>query len=65
MLSEVFSECPEWDHERKYAPEVLRIYFEDSDGHMHKIPNKSTLGKALVHSKLVLTKSNLTYCSFI
>lgn len=57
MLSELFSEHPEWDHEKKYSPKLLRIYFEDEVGCMHKIPNNSSLGNALMHSKLVVAKS--------
>lgn len=51
MLREVFSERPEWDHEKKYLPENVRIYFEDENERMHNIPNQWTLGKALTHRK--------------
>ncbi|XP_034255905.1 DNA polymerase interacting tetratricopeptide repeat-containing, protein of 47 kDa [Thrips palmi] len=54
MLCEVFAEHPEWDHEKKYVPVNLRIYFEDENARMHNIPTTWTLGKALTHSKYIL-----------
>lgn len=54
MLIEVFSDYPEWDHEKKYTPNQVCIYFEDENERMHKIPNNWSLGKALTHSKYTL-----------
>lgn len=55
MLSEVFSEHPEWDTEKKYTPQNVRVYFEDTfGGRLHNIPNKWTLGQALTHERYYL-----------
>lgn len=54
MLCEVFAESPEWDHEKKYVPEKVKVYFEDENEQMHNIPKQWTLAKALTHSKYIL-----------
>lgn len=54
ILSEVFADHPEWDHEKKYTLDRVRVYFEDENERVHHIPKKWTLGKALTHSQYCL-----------
>ncbi|KAK3921416.1 DNA polymerase interacting tetratricopeptide repeat-containing, protein of 47 kDa [Frankliniella fusca] len=54
MFAEVFNEHPEWDAEKKYTAQGVRVYFEDENERVHNIPNQWTLGKALTHKKYTL-----------
>ncbi|XP_054274161.1 DNA polymerase interacting tetratricopeptide repeat-containing, protein of 47 kDa [Macrosteles quadrilineatus] len=47
QLSEVFSESADWDQDRKYSLEDIRVYFEDPNGKAHLVDTQYSLGQII------------------
>lgn len=47
QLMEVFAEIPEWDTDKKYTIENIRVYFEDKNEKIHSVLLNETLGQVL------------------
>lgn len=47
QLSEVFAEIPEWDIDKKYTIENIKVYFEDKNEKVYSVPLNKTLGQIL------------------
>ncbi|KAG8228931.1 hypothetical protein J437_LFUL007323, partial [Ladona fulva] len=66
QMSEIFSESPEWDAERKYVPDSLSIFFEgDEDSRrIHRIDPTSTLGEVLSDKRYVIVAGTPKFIVF-
>uniref|UniRef100_A0A0A9YWE0 Tetratricopeptide repeat protein 4 n=8 Tax=Lygus hesperus TaxID=30085 RepID=A0A0A9YWE0_LYGHE len=63
QLGEVFAERPEWDVERKYNLNSIRIYYED-DSKPHEVKLKSTLKSVICRKTYVVEAATPAFIIF-
>lgn len=54
QLQELFEEPPAWDSKKRYCVNNLNIYFEGSDGKLHKVDIYKSLGLILQNKNMLI-----------
>ncbi|XP_063229739.1 tetratricopeptide repeat protein 4 [Bacillus rossius redtenbacheri] len=65
-LEQMFGDHPEWDVDRKYAVDKLRLYWEDrKTAKLHSVPLASSLRTVLSHSKYIVEDCKPAFLVFV
>ncbi|KAF6200787.1 hypothetical protein GE061_005233 [Apolygus lucorum] len=64
QLSEVFADRPEWDVERKYNLNSIRVYYED-DSKPHEVKIKSTLKSVITRKTYIVEAATPAFIIFV